>query len=221
MRSGPSAIRNATQRGFVRRSSTRRSSTRSSVSRSPSPSPNTARRMISSVTACIRGRTRIGVPLGHRAISALAMSAISVAVALHPRPVERREHQLALRHVLGAVEQQQRVLAEDREQDPVRLAGVEQVGIAGEHRLDVVGVRDHHPRALVGDAQPERVAVALAALRHHPLGAAKPDRGLERPRHARARREGGRCHRGVTFAPSAYRRRAMGIRGSSCPPKNT
>ena len=107
------------------------------------------------------------------------------------------------------------MLTENREQDPVRLPGVQQAGIAGEHRLDVLGVREHHPRPLVGDAQPERLAETLAALRHHPLRTPEPDRGLQHPRHPRAGRESGLGHlgRGETSAPSAYRRRAMGNNG--------
>ena len=62
---------------------------------------------------------------------------ISVAVALHPLAVERGQHQLALAHVLGAVEQQHGVAAHQRlQRSGVRLAGMEGVGVAREDLLD-------------------------------------------------------------------------------------
>jgi hypothetical protein len=44
--------------------------------RSPSRTPNTARRITSSVIACIRGRSENAVPTGQRSTSAAAAAAI-------------------------------------------------------------------------------------------------------------------------------------------------
>ena len=81
---------------------------------------------------------------------ALGDLAHRLAVGAHPLAVERRQHQPALAHVLGAVEQQHRAGAEDRRQDDVALAGVEQVGVAGEDRLDRLGIGGDDDRPLVG-----------------------------------------------------------------------
>ncbi len=45
--------------------------------RSPSRTPNTARRITSSVIACIRGRSANGSPIGHEEISRAALPAIT------------------------------------------------------------------------------------------------------------------------------------------------
>ena len=112
-----------------------------------------------------------------------------LAVALHPLAVERGQQQLALFHVRALVEQQQRVLAEHRQQDPVGLAGVEHARVAGEHLLDVLGIGQHHPRPLVDDPERERLPEARRALTLQPLRMARPDRGLERDGHPRSRRQ--------------------------------
>src|SRR5205085_2547564 len=109
--------------------------------------------------------------------------------ALHPLAVQRRQQQLALLHVGFLVQEQQRVLAQDREQDAVPLAGVEHPWIARENLLDVLRVGQHDPGSLLEDPQRERVAEARRALREHPLGPPDPDPGLERGRHARAGRQ--------------------------------
>ena len=102
------------------------SRSRSRASRSASSMPNTVRMMISSVIACVRGRSPNGSPTGHSSISRSAISRITLAVALHPLAVERGQHQLALAHVLAPVEQQHRVAAHDRlERRRVRLARVQ------------------------------------------------------------------------------------------------
>ena len=129
------------------------------------------------------GRPALDLPhgdLGHR-----------LAVALHPLAVERRQQQLALADVRLLVEDQDRVLAEDRAQDLVALAGVEDARIAGEDLLDERRVGHHHPGPFVGDPDREHVAEAGPALLQHPLRLARPDRRLQRPRHSRARREAG------------------------------
>ena len=85
-----------------------------------------------------------------------------LAVGLHPLAVERRQQRLALgacgRGRRAAAPSARRAAAEDL----VALARVEHVRVAGEDRLDVVGVRDHDPRRVPFDVQRERVAVALA-----------------------------------------------------------
>ena len=81
----------------------------------------------SSVTACIRGHScERARPRGQLSTSRPRDLAHELAVALHALAVERRQQQLALRHVALVVEQQHRVVAEHRQQDHVGLAGVEQ-----------------------------------------------------------------------------------------------
>ena len=93
--------------------------------------PNTARMMISSVIAWVRGRRGNGSSDRPASDLVLGDLAHQVAVALHPLAVEGGQHQLALAHVLGAVEQQHGVLSHQRlERRRVGLAGVQHVGIA-------------------------------------------------------------------------------------------
>jgi len=66
------------------------------------------------------------------------------------------------------VEDEDRVAAEDRGEELVALAGVEDAGIAGEDLLDRLRVGQHHPGSFVGDLQGEHVAVALVAGVEHP-----------------------------------------------------
>ncbi len=86
------------------------------------------------------------------------------------------------------VEQKYRVLAQHRKQDPVALAGVEYPRVAGKHLLDVLGIGQHHPIALVQDPERERLAEAGRALGEQPLRVTEPDRGLHRTRQPGARR---------------------------------
>jgi hypothetical protein len=123
---------------------------------------------------------------------ALRDLAHNLAVALHALPVEGRQEQLALAHVRSLVEQQYRVVAEDRLQHHVGLAGMEHARVAREHLPHVVGVGDHHPAALLGDAQRERVSVALAAALEEGADARHPADGLQHAWVARPGRE--RCH---------------------------
>ena len=116
--------------------------------------------------------------LGHR-----------LPVALHPLAVEGRQQQATLAHVRLLVEDEDRVAAEDRGEDLVSLAGVEDARVAGEDLLDRLGVGEHHPGALVGDLQREHVAVAVLAGEQHPPRLARPDRGLHRAGQWRARRK--------------------------------
>ena len=132
--------------------------------------------------------------LGHR-----------LAVGLHPLAVEGRQQQLALAHVGLLVEDEDRVLAEDRREDLVALAGVEDARVAGEDLLDRLGVGEHHPGPLVGDLQREHVAVAGLAGEQHPPRLPRPDRRLDRAWQRRAGRKaslrrpgdslGSRCRR--------------------------
>ncbi len=112
-----------------------------------------------------------------------------LAVALHALAVERRQQQLALAQMGLLVEDEDRVLAEDRAQDLVALAGVEDLRVAGEDLLDQGRVGDHHPVPLTGDPDREHLAEAGTALLQHPLRPARPDRGLQGPRHPRSGRK--------------------------------
>ena len=93
----------------------------------------------------MRGHSSSGSPRGQRAISCPRDLGHQLAVALHPLAVERRQQQLALGHVRLLVEQQHRVRAEHRPEDPVGLAGVQEPRVAGEDLLDVLGVGEQDP----------------------------------------------------------------------------
>ena len=97
-----------------------------------------------------------------------------LAVALHARPVERGQHQLALREMALVVEQQHRVGAEYRQQDAVCLTRVQQPRVAGEHLLDRRRIGGDHPGAFVGDLQREEIAETRLAGLEHPLCPAHP-----------------------------------------------
>jgi endonuclease/exonuclease/phosphatase family metal-dependent hydrolase len=112
-----------------------------------------------------------------------------LAVALHALAVERRQQQPALADVALLVEHEDRVLAEQRPQDLVALARVEDPGVAGEDLLDHLGLGDDHPVLLVGDLQGEGRAEPGAALLEHPLRSPRPDRRLHHPVHPRAPRQ--------------------------------
>ena len=79
---------------------------------------------------------------------------------LHALAVERGEHQLALLHVGAAVEQDHRVVADDRLQDAGALARSQHVRRSREHLLDLVRLRDHHERRR--EREPQREALAVA-----------------------------------------------------------
>src|SRR5439155_10854101 len=118
------------------------------------------------------------------------------AVDVHAFAVERRAHEAPLAQVARAVEEQDRVPAEDRPEDGCDgFAGAELVAVGGEDVLDPPGVgEDHHLPALA-----DRVdGVALApATRRHRDRRVWPEREAEtlppprRARPRRQRREGG------------------------------
>jgi len=111
--------------------------------------------------------------------------------ALHPLAVERREHQPALLEVGGLVEQQDRVGAEDRFEDPRAFAGVEHVGRAAEQLLDLIGLRDQDERGRADDPQREALPVPRAALLDEGGGTAPEPQHLQGTRPARS---GGQLH---------------------------
>ena len=91
---------------------------------------------------------------------ASATSLDQAGEALHPLAVERGQHQLALLHVGVAVEQDHRVVADDRLQDARALARVQDVGRRREDLLDLVRLGDHHERRR--EREPDREALAVA-----------------------------------------------------------
>ena len=92
-----------------------------------SETPKIARMTISSVIRCIAGRVATTSPPRPGGDLRLGGRRHQLAVGLHPLAVERRQQQLALGHVRAVVEQQDGVRADDRPQDPVRLARVQQL----------------------------------------------------------------------------------------------
>ena len=107
--------------------------------RAGSRTPKTVRMITSSVIACMVGHG--AHRLARRPALDLARRHVGhrLLVAPHPLAVEGRQHQLALRHVGVVVEQQHGVAAEHRQQHHVRLAGMKQPRVAGEHLLHRVG----------------------------------------------------------------------------------
>ena len=81
--------------------------------------------------------------------------------ALHPLAVEGGQHQLSLRHVGVAVEEEHRVGADQREQDARADAGLQHVRRRGEDLLDLLGVGDDHERR--GERELGREALAVDA----------------------------------------------------------
>ena len=141
----------------------RLTSGRSSASRASSVTPNTTWRMISSVSAFIRSQRlerHVRLPA---ADLGLGESGDQVLVAAQGVPVERRHQQPAGALVLSRVDQQQRVLPHHRAEDRVALAGVEDLGVAREDLLDVLGPVEHHEVSALGQ-DPDREDVAVAPV---------------------------------------------------------
>ena len=99
-------------------------------------------------TGVQRQRGRVGQRSSSRSVSSLHQA----GQALHLLAVEGRQHQLALGEVLALVEQDHRVGAEDRLEDPRALAGMDGLGRRGEDVLDVGRLGDEHEWPLEGQA---------------------------------------------------------------------
>ena len=82
--------------------------------------------------------------------------------ALHALAVEGRQHQLALLEMWRLVEQDHRVAAHDRFENPSALAWVQNLWRCEKQLLDLIGVGDHHDRRLAEQAEREARAVAGA-----------------------------------------------------------
>ena len=82
-------------------------------------------------------------------------------VAAHALAVEGGQHHPALAQVVGLVEQQDRARADDRLERGVGVAGVHQLGAAGEDRAHVLGIAEEDERLAV-EVQREDVTEALA-----------------------------------------------------------
>ena len=102
--------------------------------------------------------------------------------------LERRQQQLALTQMLGPVEAEHGMLAEDRPQE-LRLARTEAVGVAGEQIPGSLGVGEEHGLAEPGEAARERLAVLGAARLQELGGPPPPAPGLHQRRAARPRRQ--------------------------------
>ena len=93
--------------------------------------------------------------------------------------------------MLGAVEDEDRVLAEDRLEERVGLARAQVGLVAGEELLDLGRVGDIAAGAEAGDLELEDVAVARVALREHPERCPHEADAVDECRAARAGRQ---CH---------------------------
>jgi len=77
--------------------------------------------------------------------------------------MERRQHQLAVAEVLGAVEHEHRAAAEDRGEQPVRFTCVEPLVRPVKHLPDKGRVEQHHEAFVERGPHVDRAAVAPAA----------------------------------------------------------
>ena len=155
---------------------------RASASAGPVSNPKTARRITSSVMCWNSSWSSKGSSRGQLAMRRSVSRRDELAVLLHPLAVERRQHELALAQVRGAVEQQDRVGAEDRleEVEAAGRAGAQRVAVAGGDRLDDARVRHEDVRHGVRARQPpEREDLAVVAL-----GLAQQRRRAQRPARA-------------------------------------
>ena len=186
------------------------------ASRSSSWTPKTARMITARVIRWVCGRIANGSPTGQLSISRAGHLDDQLAVALDPLAVEGRQQQLALAHVRAVVEGQDRVRPERRlEHGRVRLAGVEDGGVAGEERFDQAPAgrrrrcarsRGSGPRRCrrsgAGSRRGSRAgravarAVASASLRRWPGIAAGRSLAAAIRRRSCARRRAGRGRRG-------------------------
>jgi hypothetical protein len=113
--------------------------------------------------------------------------------------VEGRQHQLALLHVRALVEQDDRVLADERLEHPGALTGVKDVGRRREDLLDLLGIAQDHERWRQREAHREAAPIARAQLLEigerpvpetdplHQCGEARPRRKLRAHVSAHAR----------------------------------
>ena len=132
--------------------------------------------------------------------------------------VEGRHQQLAGALVLAGVLEEQRVLAHDRAEDGVALAGVEHLGVAGEDLLRVLGPREQHERPAPRDhPHGEDVAVLPVRPRHEPVTEAQQPRALDQGRPLRAGREPARVDRRRDVTPEGQHplEALLGQRGDS------
>ena len=88
------------------------------------------------------------------------------AVRLHPFAVERRHQEPPLREVPRAVEDEERVIAEQPEERAVRLAGAQPIGVGREDLADRVGMAEEDEGRVGGKADREDVAEAPGAVLH-------------------------------------------------------
>ncbi len=166
-------------------------STAKRASRSLSWTPKTARMITPSVIRCVCGRSANGIVERPARHLLAGEGDDQLAVALDSLAVEGRQQELALAHVRGVVEGEDRVRAERRLQHRrVRLAGVEDRGRAGEDLFDQVGPGDVDDAAEAGEADREEVAVAALVGGEEAERVAQVAQRLDQRRRVRSRWRG-------------------------------
>ena len=142
-----------------------------------------------------------GVSCGQRAIECSAACTIVASCWGDPRPVERRQQQLALAHVRLAVDHEQRVAAEHAAEQAVDVAHVHLLGRAAEDLADVGRIAHEDDVGAGADPHRERLAELGRAAIHEAGGIADP-----RDRLAKAGTVGaGRQRRGRRLVGDAQR----------------
>ena len=156
--------------------------------RSASATPNTARRITSSVIACMLGWTANGAPVGQRRDLALGRLAHDRLVRAHPLAVERRQHQPAARRCSAPSSSSTERAPDDRPQR--RACG--RAGGRGRARCRARGSTSGSRRITIGDWKPrKRTLNASPWRRRQPPGtrsgaAASAASGARVPRSGRA-----------------------------------
>jgi len=107
-----------------------------------------------------------------------------VRVAAQRLAVEGGQHELALAHVLVLVQQEQRVLAQERREDPAAHAThVKAPRVAGEDLANQLRVREEHHAPVRRDADREHLAVAAPAALQEAVRPGEHRQRLQRGRH--------------------------------------
>jgi hypothetical protein len=152
------------------------------------------------VTCCIRGSSANGSSVGQVATARSQTSSTTAVVGAERGAVERREQELAAAQVGVAVEEQERLRAEDRPEEPVHVAHVHHVGRAEEHLADDLGVAGDDDVARAEPQREERPVAAPGALEQGD-GSGDPLQGLGGRGQARAGRQGVRDGHGTIIGP--------------------
>ncbi len=148
----------------------------------------------SSVIACIAGASGNGSPSGQRVDLAFGGLGDHRGVALDRLAVEGGQEQLALAHVLGSEQRQDRVRPDDRAQRRLAGQGGRKRGIGREQGAGVIGMAADDDDVVVDHAAESEHLPQLAPGAEHELDLAHAQaQGLKCSRQGQRRRQPRRC----------------------------